>query len=499
MKRKAAAAAPDVARRHRPASLPLADLDAPAVADLAPEQRAVVAAVARGANVFLTGCAGCGKTKTALALKDALEAAGTCFAMTASTGVAANLLAGSTLHSLVGLQPGDEEATPPAAKSLASLRRNRAKCERLIRLEVLVIDEVSMVSAEALDAVVHLLSSVRARKAPTPLPVMVLIGDYLQLPPVRGGSSLECAAWGAHITPVVFNLKTSYRQGDDAAFVALLNQVRMGALEPEAIDALQARTRAVAPDDGVQPTVLMSYRNQVDAINTRSLRALDSEPVTFRARMFVGVRAGDRARWEPIAGSVAAEGTDKLEGVQVLVPPGCAAPKFLTEAAQLAGTALAAVSATLQLKVGAQVMFTANVAAWGVVNGMCGTVVGFQRDGWPSVRVASGRVIDTCVVQRAKALGEGVLDAAVQEGAAEKTGPALVCELLPLTLAWALTIHKSQGATITRARVSLKVFADGQAYVALSRVPSLDALFLEDFDPSLVKANPDIVAWYRDH
>jgi ATP-dependent DNA helicase PIF1 len=168
--------------------------------------------------------------------------------------------------------------------------------------------------------------------------------------------------------------------------------------------------------------------------------------------------------------------------------------------AAMADTSLVITLPVVTLKVGAQVMFTCNQGRT-ICNGTRGVVVDVSDPVAPRVQLASGEVVSAAPVARATpvsdALARGLADAGVALEDRLTEGPCVVCEQVPLALAWALTIHKAQGATLTLARVSLNVFAAGQAYVALSRVPSLDALFLKDFEPDAVRAEGEVIEWYR--
>lgn len=481
-------------------------------AGLTPHQAQVLDLVNARRHVFLTGCAGCGKTRTALALRDGLRAAGTPFELAASTGVAAELLGGCTLHSLLCL--GRDVGDTPEARAALVARARRYRRVRIKKMQVLLIDEVSMLSAETLEVALHILRAVRA---PAALPVIVLVGDFLQLAPVTGALALDSAPW-TDLAPAVVCLQRSFRQAGDADFLQVLNEVRVGRLSPGSIEALQSRVGVTVDEDApVQPTVLQGTRAAVDAVNARHLQALPGPSVTLAASIFVGRRATNAEAWLPLPGSRPVPPgrlQDGLAGTEVSVPPGMGLDAMVTEAKGIAAACLTTTPAVLELRVGAQVMFTANLGP-GIANGTRGVVVDFVG-GLPQVQLASGACIVPMPVARVRRLEApipGFHPATGADGAdddddvdeddtgqpvdALETGPALVCSQVPLALAWALTIHKSQGCTLTLADISLRVFAEGQAYVALSRAPSLDAITLRDFNPAIIKADPRVVAWYE--
>jgi ATP-dependent DNA helicase PIF1 len=509
----------------------LVDDSAPEVAALTPHQCTLIAAVNAKRHVFLTGGAGCGKTWTARALVAGMRRAGTRFACSASTGVAAQLLGGVTIHSLIGYQRSDVEDDPaPAIR-----RALRYRKEALQSLQVLIVDEVSMLSGEMLQFVVDVLRGVRGGT----LPVLVLIGDFLQLPPVAvpGGPpatlALESPVWKA-LAPTVVLLRVTFRQDNDGAFAQLLHEVRMGVLSPEGLRVLQSRVGAVvggAPVPGgpaIQPTLLMPYRVQVDEDNRKSLAALREAPRAYTARVYLGeyikppregaAGPGGPGYWAPVpdsalvrdlAGGPALQATyPALNNVRVLAPPVERVEAFLGDAARFATVAAAASSPMVTLKRGAQVMFTANLRP-GIANGTRGVVAGFTdtMPSWPAVTLRSGEtVVVTPLAVPAGQAREGARVAAEGPPADHVSdpevfgppSPALVWEQLPLVLAWAVTIHKSQGATLDAAVVSLDVFAPGQAYVALSRVRDLESLSVRALRPEAITADPVVVQWYRD-
>jgi ATP-dependent DNA helicase PIF1 len=484
---------------------PLVDLDVPSMASLTCDQLRVMHAVNAGQHVFLTGCAGCGKTRTALALRDGLAAAGTAFDLTASTGVAAELLGGCTLHSLLCLRKDDEADPKEAVK-----RARRWKRARLQALRVLLIDEVSMLSAETLELALEVLRGVRGAAG---LPVLVLVGDFLQLAPVEGTLALESPVWQG-LAPTIVCLGKSFRQADDAAFVDLLNDVRVGRISEKTHLALQSRVDApvVVPSADVKPTVLMALRNSVDTVNARHLLALPGDTVVLRARVYVASRASTGDPWAPVARSSppclpgGATMPAALVGLDVSVPQGVDHWAFVTEAAAMASASLTTTPSILTLRAGAQVMFTANLGN-GIVNGTRGVVVEFVG-GLPKVQLASGAMVVPLPVVRTRLLPQNLQPAArrrVVEDTSDlgfkeaELGPVLACAQVPLVLAWALTIHKCQGSCVTLAEISLNVFAKGQAYVALSRATSLDSITLRDYDPDSITADEAVVAWYDAH
>jgi hypothetical protein len=428
--RAAPAAAADLAS--------LEELPAPSA-----EQAAALALVRQGRSVFLTGCAGTGKS---LLLAHALRAlpSDSTF-VTATTALAASQLGGCTLHSFAGVGRGEG---PPAALAAAGARGEAGA--RWRRVAVLVIDEVSMLDGDFLDLIDLAARRARGDDRPFGGVQLVLCGDFHQLPPVgpRGAPrrfAFEAAAWRA-LAPETVELTTVFRQRD-AEFVALLAAVRAGAAAPggPATARVAAALRAAAaaepfPDDGVLPTRLLTHCGDVDAENEAALVALPGAEVRFAAR-----DVGD-------ARSLAA---------------GCPAPS------------------SLALKVGAQVMLIKNISAKrGLVNGARGVVERFTSAGLPVVRFAASGVSEAVPRERW----------AVRVGGAETAARLQV----PLKLAWAVTVHKSQGLTLDRVEVSLdRAFEPGMAYVALSRARALRGLrVVGGVAPAALRADPRVLAFY---
>lgn len=400
--------------------------------DLNTQQRAVLDAVLAGRSVFYTGCAGTGKSFLLRAIVRALPRRTTW--VTAMTGVAALQIGGSTLHSRAGIGLARR-----AADDLVRFmkRQTRAAWRDCV---VLIIDEVSMLSRalfEKLDAIGR---AVRSDARPFGGIQLVLCGDFHQLPPVGAGADgefcFESPMWDAAV-PHRYELTEVFRQRD-AAFVALLAEVRSGVLSPDAVARLAALDRPL-PDGAVEPTRLFPTNGRVDDLNERALGRLDGETCVYNAL--------DYARTE--------------------------------EARALLGACIAPPS--LALKVGAQVMLVRNLDETHV-NGSRGVVVRFHpTSSMPVVRFLRG--------------DELMMEPQVWEVEGDDGAVVASRTQVPLRLAWAVTIHKSQGLTIDWLDVDLEgTFACGQAYVALSRARSLEGLRVRGFHPACVRTHPSVRA-----
>lgn len=406
------------------------------------EQQKIVAAVLAGESIFFTGGAGTGKSFLLNKLIRLLNPAVT--AVTASTALAASQLGGVTLHKWAAAGCAGD-----VVGMAQMLKRQPSACSRWRRTKTLVIDEISMVDGEFFDKLEALSRAVRGSELPFGGLQLVLAGDFLQLPPVwRQGSPqrfcFESAAWRRAVKRT-FELTEVFRQKGDDEFCALLNEVRFGELSEASAQALLARLSAEAP--GADATRLMPLRSEVEAANARGLFALDGELESFEARDQGDVRE-----------------LDKLSGARRVV----------------------------ELRVGAKVLLTRTIdPKRRLVNGAQGRVISFDGTGNARRPVVSFGPPANVEV----AVSHEVFEA--------KCGAELVGARaqLPLELAWAVSVHKSQGMTLNAVEVSLEnLFEHGQAYVALSRARSLDGLFLQGNEGCLrrgIHADERCLAFHR--
>lgn len=406
------------------------------------EQAQALAILQQGHNVFLTGAAGSGKTFLLNRYIGELRRHGVVVAVTASTGIAATHLGGQTIHAWSGIgvrRTLDDDAFNKLAK-------NRLIKRNLTRTQVLVIDEISMLHAFQLDLLDQVLRRLRASDAPFGGLQLIVSGDFFQLPPVAGADApagdvrfaCDAGAW-RHGELKVCYLSENHRQGNDP-LLTVLNDIRNGNAGEQT--KVPLRTRYKKPPVGVgavQPTQLFPRNTNVDAVNERALAALPGKAAEF----------GMETRGFPAL----------IDGLK----RNCLAPE------------------TLRLKPGAQVMFVKNSPDGRYVNGTRGHVRGFARDGgWPEVQTSAGeRLVVEPVEWRLE--DDGFVRAALKQ--------------VPLRLAWAITIHKSQGMTLDAAELDLSdAFEPGMGYVALSRVRTLGGLTLLGLNEIALKVHPVILA-----
>ena len=387
-----------------------------------------------GRSVFLTGAPGAGKSYLLSKFVQNAISKGRKVAVTASTGIAATHISGSTIHSWS--QIGIKESLD--SKDLAAFGRRGKLISRFLNTDVLVIDEVSMLSGNFLSMLDTLAKELRRDHRPFGGLQMVLVGDMFQLPPVSRSSSdfdfaHESSAW-KDLDPLVCYLDEQHRQGDDG-LLAVLEAMRRGTLNDDHIALLEARRR-IRPPAEEEVTRLFAHNVDVDSINHRRLALLGGTSASFDMRP-----RGPSAAVEQLAKRILAPGH-------------------------------------LELKVGAEVMFVANDPSKAFANGSRGRVARFEQ----------GRV----VVE----LADGHREINVSPYLWQHTeDDEVVAEIsqLPLRLAWAITIHKSQGMSIDSAEVDLsRTFAPGMGYVALSRLRSLDGLYIKGMNSMALVLNDQI-------
>lgn len=408
----------------------------PTVGELTEEQIKILNAVLGGQNVFFTGSAGTGKS---FLLKKIISALPPDVTMaTASTGVAACHIGGITLHQFagIGLGTGTEERCFQLASrpSVISMWR---------KTKHLVIDEISMVDGEFFDKIEAVARHVRRTERPFGGIQLILCGDFFQLPPVskindRAKFCFQSKAWPQCIH-LNFELRTVHRQKDEA-FVKVLNNIRIGRVTDDIVNILRETAKQHIESNGILATRLCTHVKEADEINEFQLNELKGETKIYTAL------DSDSSM------------TYMLD--QQLPIPG-----------------------KLILKQGAQVMLLKNINInSGLVNGARGVVIDFKND-IPVIQLRSGAHYEAKMEKWTIKSSSGVLIHRKQ---------------IPLKLAWAFSIHKSQGLTLDCVEICLsRVFDAGQSYVALSRAQSLQSLRVLDFNSQQVWANTTVLEFYK--
>jgi len=389
-----------------------------------------------GHNVYLTGQAGSGKTHLLNEYIDFLREGKVGVGVTASTGIAATHMDGMTIHSWAGIGIR-ESMSPDEIQRVASKRHVQS---RLKNTKVLIVDEVSMLSAAQLDLVNMICQIAKTAWKPFGGIQVVLSGDFFQLPPVQREDEsprafvFQSRAW-ADLDFQICYLTDQFRQLDED-YLSVLNAIRSNSVNEETLTYLRKRYRAKV-DGAVTPAKLYTHNANVDNMNEAELEKIPNERLQFDM---------------------------KYTGTEALVhalKKGCLAPEVL------------------YLKKGAVVMFIRNNFDRGYVNGTLGTVAEFDENGYPIVQTHKGQKI-VATPEEWKIEENGKIRAQVTQ--------------VPLRLAWAITVHKSQGLSLDAAEIDLsRSFEPGMGYVALSRVRSLAGVRLMGLNRIALEVNKDIL------
>lgn len=377
-----------------------------------------------GENVFLTGSAGAGKTYTLNQYIQYLRERNIPVAITASTGIAATHMGGMTIHSWAGIGIKDELTD----KDIERMKDMKYLENRFEKVKVLIIDEISMLHFKQFNLVNQVLKSFKDPNSAFGGIQIVVSGDFFQLPPVGSPKELNrekfcfmSNAWVEAKFKVCY-LTEQHRQGNDP-LNDILNAVREQSLNAQHFQLLESCRNQ---DIGDTFTQLYTHNADVDSLNNKQLRDIEQEEYYFMSEV-----SGNAKLIETLKSSVQAP--DELV-----------------------------------LKKTAKVMFVKNNFDVGYVNGSLGEIIDFIKEDeicYPLVRLLDGEVITA-------EPATWTIENEANEVLASYTQ-------IPLRLAWAITIHKSQGMTLDAAKIDLSnTFSKGQGYVALSRLKSLNGLDL---------------------
>ncbi|KAF5377180.1 hypothetical protein D9615_006334 [Tricholomella constricta] len=474
----------------------------PPSVSLSPEQQQVLDRVKQGRSVFFTGSAGTGKSVLLREIIATLRDRGG-LGITASTGIAAVNIGGSTLHSWAGIGLGDESHNRYVGKFFGQ-KKFRQVLDRWRNAKALIIDEISMIDGTLFDKLEIIAREVRHCNSPFGGIQLILSGDFCQLPPVPGRDkkgqqiksifAFDAQTWNSCVgSPVM--LTRVFRQKDQA-FVDMLNTMRFGQMDAKTTAAFSTLSRKVEYADGIDPTELFSTRAEVDNANAYRLRQLNTESHTYVASEYPGLDSNNEC--------VSPINMSRL--LERLIAPREIQLKVLSDAYVCH---LSSDDDVLHIQVGAQVMLVKNLIQGELVNGSVGQIVRFSTAeealkehthvagaergekqklpqsgfAWPIVRFIGGR--ETMIIPQEFTINNA------------NGGMEARRDQVPLILAWALSVHKSQGQTLERVKVDLRrTFEKGQAYVALSRATSLEQLQVLNFDASKVEAHPRVLEWH---
>ena len=402
-----------------------------------------------GKNVFLTSAAGCGKSFVINLFKSTCDK---CIKITATSGIAARNIEGVTINSFLGIGLGPrmdyrnerETIEEFVDRISASAYFIKEKLPNIRKMDVLVIDEISMMPGYLLNYIDYLIRESRQIDEPFGGVQLVAVGDAHQLPPItKWGCRVDwffnSAAWkGANLT--ICNLTKAYRQSDPV-FLSVLNSVRTGNITPEVNKVLHSRVQNPPDDD--MCTILETHNKEVEEINTAKLKAIPTAPYFYYAEEF--------------------------------------GPE--DEMKYLKSTLL--VDDTVELKVGARVITCSNNPKLSYYNGSLATVTKLEPNSI-EVRLDIGGTVNIEPVKWDNLHYQ------------REPGKYASFTQYPVRLAYALSIHRVQGLTLDNAIINpKKAFSEGQVYVALSRVRNLENLYLRNWSMLTVKTSKDVLNYHK--
>ena len=405
------------------------------------KQKSILTSILDGKNAFITGFAGSGKSYLIEYIYRVLIERGKIVELTALTGCAALLINGKTLHSALGIG-----LAKGSARDLVNrVRRMEGMIPFLNRLNVLIIDEVSMLSDTLFDKIGEMFKIIHGVDKPFGNLQIILVGDMSQLKPVEGDYCFYSESWDRCKIEVSV-LTENMRVNNDERFDDLLKSFRWGVVRDFELIEKMKQNKFTGE---IKPTKLFSKNKDVDAVNQYELGLLLKE--------------------------------NKESFVYKVVYPDN--PIKLIESTKYSMDNK--IQEYLTLCVGAQVMVTRNLEQ-NIVNGTRGIVVSLTKTS-VTIQLTNKELYNVCYFH-----------VRPDQFETNEKLKKIDFKYLPLTLSWAMSIHKSQGATIDLLEVDLgdSIFACGQAYVALSRAKNSDTVRITNFNPRSVKVRKSVLAFY---
>lgn len=460
------------------------------------EQAAIVDEVCeKKKNVFITGSAGVGKSHVLRSILERCKKSHVRYTVTAPTGIAAVNVDGMTLNRFAGWKLFTDPIDTIIQYRVSERNKQGRRGYDIYRTDMLIIDEIGCVTNRVLAALDKLFRAVKKKDEPMGGVQIVCFGDFFQLPPIDEGRCWQCSAKGRGKCPScdspilngscfafepgpdgncvwdelnfsTFILTKVFRQSNDE-FIALLNRIKTSQHTADDIEYLRSLKRPL-PEDDIKPTRLYPLNTLVDSTNARYYNEIKAEEMIYN--MQTGATVNGQYMLETL-----------IKGIQV--------------------------DTKMKYKVGTQVLLVANLdVEHGLCNGTRGVIIGF-RD------TQKERIFDPLTTEQKKFLAAYPIIPVVRYSLKkEKTYETYVlphtwsdehydtrawATQFPLKHAWALSIHKSQGMTISKLVVNLTdAFSPGQVYVALSRAVGPDELCVESINESKITTDPKVIAFY---
>ena len=415
--------------------------------ELSDEQQLAFDKYILGENIFITGPGGSGKSALIKKIVEDAKERGKRVQVCATTGCAAVLLhcCAKTIHSWAGIGLGNGD-NYVIANRVANSKYKKANWKKV---QILIIDEVSMMSVKLLE-----LLNLTAKKCRNTQQIfggiqIIFSGDFFQLPPVGNRDEpdtqkfcFESTIWN-DIFPTQIELKTIFRQ-KDPVYTKILNQIRRGKITRSSLERLQQYVGRKNEDSEITPTILFPTKRKVEQINNEAMKSISEEEKGFIMKQ---------------CSASELELTPEQKTLVRDINPSQQEHEFNFLKSNIN------CDESLVLKKGAQVMCIANLDVESpepICNGSQGIIKGYHV--WQSENI-----------------------------------PSVAVKQIPLILAWAITIHKSQGATLDFAEIDIGsgIFECGQTYVALSRIVGLEGLYLKSFNYQKIKINKKVAHYYE--
>jgi ATP-dependent DNA helicase PIF1 len=433
--------------------------------ELSTEQQLAFTKYRQGISFFVSGPGGTGKSMLIKTIYEDAMSRNKQIQVCALTGCAALLLncKAKTIHSWAGIGI----ASGPKEDIVEKVLSNYQKTKNWRAVEILIVDEVSMMSLKIFEILNIIATSIRNRNRLFGGIQVIFSGDFYQLPPVGNPQEIETSQFcfeselwdNLFLKENIIILKTIFRQ-KDKKYLKILNEIRNGKIYRSSLNILLENVNKKR-EDNIQPTKLYPKRHKVDQFNQLEMEKLVGDTQVYSLKY----------EYELPMGQTQVEERKKYSIDQIN-----------RELQYIENSLL--VNKNIELKVGAQVMCTINyetVDGFQLCNGSRGVITSFQLSGIPVVQFKDGFEIPVDIhIWTSESI------------------PGIGVSHIPLILAWAMSIHKSQGMTIDIAEVDAgqDIFECGQTYVALSRVKSLEGLYLTSFDVTKIKMNNKVKEFY---